>query len=266
MTDLLQRIELWDELPRFALVLVRVSGLFAFCPIFSSQLLPARVRFSLALVLAVVLLPVLPPHAVSWTGVAGWLVVAVRELAVGLGLGLAARVVFDGLEGAARLVSGQSGFALSSMIDPLTGSQSVTPALFQALLATTLVLAADLHHLFVRGLVRSYDLLPPAAVLPAADGLDRAVGLLGARLFGVAVQLAGPALVVTFAADLVLILVGRALPQIPVLIVGYPLKVAAGVVALVVLSFATGSAVGWIGRTFSSDGAAILAAFAGGGS
>ena len=72
---------------------------------------------------------------------------------------------------------------------------------------------------------------------------------------------AAPALVVTFAVDLVLVLVGRAMPQMPILIVGYPLKVTAGLVAMAILAFGTGSALGWIGRTFSSDGAALLAAF-----
>jgi flagellar biosynthetic protein FliR len=266
MIEALAQFDPWSEVARFALVLLRVSGLVAFCPIFSSQLLPIRVRISLAFALTLVLLPIVPAASAMPAGIAHWLVVAVRELSVGLGLGLAARVVFDGIEGAARLIAGQSGFALSSMLDPLTGAQSVTPALFQALLATTLVLAADLHHLFIRALVQSYELLPAATLLPATSGLGEAVIALGGRLFTVAIVLAGPALVVTFAADLVLLLVGRAVPQIPVLMVGYPLKIAAGVVAMVILAFTTGSAVRWIGQTFSHDGAALLAAFRSGAS
>ena len=261
MIDALAALEPWNELMRFVLVLVRVSGLVVFCPIFSSQLLPLRFRVTLSLALAVVLFPLTPLTPDGTLGILGFGVMALREFAVGFGLGLAARVVFDGIEGAARLVAGQSGFALATMIDPMTGSQSVTPALFQALLATTLILSADLHHAFIRGLVHSYDVLPPAEILPAAHGLDESVMRLGGRIFAVAVELAGPALVVTFAVDLVLVLVGRALPQIPVLMVGYPLKVAAGIVAMVILAFVTGGALRWIGRTFSSEGAALLAAF-----
>jgi len=244
-------------------VLVRCSGLVVFCPIFSSQLLPVRFRISFAIALALVLVPLVPAPVGLDGSVVGWLLLVVRELAVGLVLGMVARTLFDGVEGAARLIAAQSGFALSSMVDPLTGGQSVTPALFQTLLATTLILAADLHHLFLRGLVHSYTLLSTEATMLATGGLVDAVIKMGGRLFLVAVELAAPGLVVTFAVDLVLVLVGRAMPQVPVLIVGYPLKVASGLVALLLMSLATGSALGWIGRTLSSDGATLLAALSG---
>lgn len=259
MNEILSRVDLADWLFQFALVLTRTSGLVAFCPIFSSRLMPIRFRASIAVVFALVLLPVAPEVTLS-ADLGGWPLLLARELVVGLGLGIAARAVFDGMEGAARVVAGQSGFALSSMIDPLTGGQSSTPALFQGLLATALILAADLHHLFLRGLLHSYELLPPLAALPATEGLPQAVSVMGARLFGISVELAAPALVVSFAADLVLMLVGRAMPQVPVLMVGYPLKVASGLAALVILTMATGAAIGWIGRTFAHDGAALLSA------
>jgi flagellar biosynthetic protein FliR len=260
MIEALAGLDWVEHVSRFFLLFLRVGGLVAFCPILGSEILPVRLRLSLALVLTLVLLPgasaLTPPPADPLI----WTAVAVRELAVGFGLGVAARALFDGMEGAARLIAGQSGFALSSMVDPLTGAQSVTPALFQNLLATALFLGADLHHLFIRGLMHSYEVLPAGGGLPAAEGLDEIVGLLGTRLFTVAVELAAPALVVTFAVDLVLVLVGRALPQAPILLIGYPVKMAAGLVGLILLTTTTGAAIGWIGRTFASDGAALLSA------
>jgi flagellar biosynthetic protein FliR len=260
MMDLVSGYDLLDQVSMFALVLMRAGGLVVFCPILGSEALPIRVRVMLALALTLVLLPLIPPELTPPSGALSWIITGIRELAVGFCLGLAAQVLFTGLEGAARLIAGQSGFALSSMVDPLTGAQSVTPALFQSLLATTLFLAANLHHLFIRGLVDSYSLLPPAAALPETSGLEAAVGLLGTRMFTVCVELAAPALVVTFAVDLVLVLVGRALPQVPILLVGYPVKMTAGLVAMVILTVATGSTIGWIGKTFARDGAALLAA------
>jgi flagellar biosynthetic protein FliR len=131
------------------------------------------------------------------------------------------------------------------------------------MLAIALFLAADLHHVFVRALVDSYAILAPQAALPAAAGLPAGATALGATIFSITVRLAAPALVVTFAVDLVFVLVGRALPQVQILNVGYPAKMAAGIVALGVLVGSTGAAIGWIGRTFATDGAALLAALAG---
>lgn len=263
MIDALARMDLAGDASRFVLVLLRTGGLVVFCPVLGSEILPARVRVAIAVALAVVMLPLAPATFAPPTDAAGWTIVAIREMAVGLGLGFAARALFAGIEGAAGLVAGQSGFALASMVDPLTGDAGAVTILFQNLMATSLFLAADLHHVFIAGLSDSYRWLPPAVALPSAQHLEQTVGLLGTRLFTVAVELAAPALVVTFAVDLVLVLVGRALPQVQVLTVGYPAKMAAGIVALAVLASATGSAIGWIGRTFASDGAALVAAFAG---
>jgi len=261
MIEILAGIDIPAEATRFMLVLTRTSGLMVFCPVLSSQLIPIRLRVLLGFALAVVLLPLVSTPSNLGTGVSFWLLCVVRELSVGFALGLGARVLLDGVEGAARVIAGQSGFAFSSMVDPITGAQSVSPALFQGLLATALFLSADLHHLFLRGLLHSYELLPPGPALLGVDGLTELVAVLGGRLFTLAVELAAPGLVVTFAVDLVLVLVGKALPQAPTLIVGYPLKIASGIVALGLVALATGSAIGWIGRTFATDGAAMLAAF-----
>lgn len=263
MIEALARLDLLGEASRFALVLLRTGGLVVFCPVLGADILPARIRVSLAVALALVMLPIAPTLVVPPADAVSWTIVAIREMAVGVGLGFAARTLFAGIEASAALVAGQSGFSLASMVDPLTGDQGMVTILFQNLMATSLFLAANLHHVFIAGLRDSYEWLPPAVALPSARHLDQVVGLLGMRMFTVAVELAAPALVVTFAVDLVMALVGRALPQFQILTVGYPAKMAAGIVALALLASATGSSIGWMGRTFASDGAAIVAALAG---
>ncbi len=263
MIEALARADFLGEASRLGLVLMRTGGLVAFCPILGSEILATRVRIALAVALAVAMFPLVPTLSAPPANALAWGILAVRELAVGLVLGMVARALFAGMEGAAGLVAGQAGFALAAMVDPLSGEQALATSLFQNLLAISLFLAADLHHLFILGLSNSYSVLPPALTLPSFAGFDQAVALLGTRLFTVAAELAAPALVVTVAVDLVLALVGRAVPQIQLLSVGYAAKMAVGIVALAVLAGATGTAIRWIGRTFASDGARLLAALAG---
>ncbi len=263
MIEALSRADLPGEALRFALPLVRAGGLLAFCPVLGSELLPARAKAALALALAVSLRPVVPSLENVPVAAEAWLPLAIRESAVGLALGIAARAVFAGIEAAAGLVAGQSGFALAAMVDPLSGDAGIAPTLFQNLLAIALFLAADLHHVFVRAVHASYELLPVAADWPAAAGLATAAGVLGARVFALAVALAGPALVVTLAVDLVLLLAGRAVPQMQILTGGYPVKLAAGLAAMVLLASTLAGAMGSLGRLVASDGAALLSALAG---
>jgi len=63
--------------------------------------------------------------------------------------------------------------------------------------------------------------------------------------------------------DMVMVLVGKAMPQVPILFVAYPFKMVAAFFALGLLVWALGAGIGLIGRTIASDGAAVLAAFAG---
>jgi flagellar biosynthetic protein FliR len=247
----------------YALVMLRLVGVFLFLPIFGAEVLPIRIRLGVASVLTLALMPFAPRLEVPLAEPLTWVLVGARELSVGVGLGLAAHALFAGIETAAGIVAGQSGFALASMVDPTSGDQGLAPTLFQNLLAIALLLAADLHHVFLRAVVASYELLPPAASLPFLGGLDQTVSHLGVRLFAVAVELAAPALIVTLAVDIVLGLVGRAMPQVPIMLVGYPLKMVAGLAAMALLAQTTGAALGWIGRTLSADAALVLSTLRG---
>ena len=263
MIEALSRLDPAGEAARFVLVLLRMGGVTIFCPILGSEILPAKVRIAVALGLAASMRPIVPLPAALPGDPAAWLVLATRELSVGFVLGLAARVLLAGIEGAAGLVAGQTGFSLAAMVDPLTGEQNQAPLVFQNLLAIALFVAADLHHLFLTALRSSYDALPAMVALPAAAELPRAVMHLGARLFEIMVQLSAPALVVTVATDLALVLVGRAAPQMQLFTVGYPVKMAVGLVAMGVLASATGQAIGWMGRSFATDAAVVVGALAG---
>lgn len=263
MIEELSRADLAAEALRFALLLARAAGLVVFCPVLGSELLPARAKAAVALALAVSLRPLVPSLESLPAAPVAWLPLVVRESVVGLSLGVAARAAFAGIEAAAGLVAGQSGFALAAMVDPLSGDAGIAPTLFQNLVAIALFLAADLHHLFVRAVHASYEILPAAADWPAAEGLASASGMLGARVFALAVALAGPALIVTVAVDLVLLLAGRAVPQMQILTVGYPVKLAAGIVAMILLASTLAGAIGGLGRAMASDGEALLSALAG---
>ncbi len=61
---------------------------------------------------------------------------------------------------------------------------------FLSLLGITLIFAADLHHLAIAGIARSYQVLPPDGVPAFGDALMLAVRPF-ARGFTLAVQISG---------------------------------------------------------------------------
>jgi type III secretion protein SpaR/YscT/HrcT len=213
---------------------------------------PAPLRLGLGLALAVLCLPRLAGQ-VPQAGAGLWLLLLVREAAVGLTLGFVASLVFRAAEGGGRLIDILRGANLAEVISPVSGGRTSPTGELTALLAIVIFLElGGLGHL-AEALGRSYDAVPVAAVATPAQ-LGRVTALVlaaSAQMLEAAVGLAAPALVALLLADLLLGAIGRAAPQLPLYFVGMPLKALLGVGATLVALAAMDSALvkgfrGWV--------------------
>jgi type III secretion protein SpaR/YscT/HrcT len=222
-------------------------------PAFGGPALPSPIRVGLGLGLAVLCLPRLAGQ-VPDTGAALWLLLLLREGAVGLTLGFVASLIFRAAEAAGRLTDVLRGANLAEVISPVSGGRTSPLGQLTALLAIVIFLElGGLGHLAL-ALGRSYDAVPVAATATPAQ-LGKAVSLAirsSAQMIEAALGLAAPALVALLLADLVLGLIGRAAPQLPLHFVGMPLKALLGVGAVLVALGAIDTALvagfrGWTG-------------------
>jgi flagellar biosynthetic protein FliR len=208
-------------------------------PAFGGPNAPSSVRVGMGLGLAVLCLPRLAGQ-VPDAGPALWILLLARELAVGLTLGFVASLIFRAAEGAGRLTDTLRGANLAEVISPVAGGRTSPLGELNALLAIVIFLElGGLGHLAL-ALGRSYDAVPLAAsATPAQLGRVGALVLAGsAQMIESAVGLAAPALVALLLADLILGLVGRAAPQLPLHFVGMPAKALVSV-GVVLVSLAT---------------------------
>ena len=160
------------------------------------------------------------------------------EVAIGLLLGLTLHFVFDAVQLAGHLVGFQAGLSLVNLIDPNTEVETTVFSIFHQVVTLLIFLQLNIHHWLVRGLVKSFEYLPPGsagATAPAAEELVRVAG----GMFLLAVQLAAPVIIATLVADVALGLIGKASPQLPVLFVGFSVK------ALLALAILGASLVLW---------------------
>ncbi|MGA3347774.1 MAG: flagellar biosynthetic protein FliR [Candidatus Sulfotelmatobacter sp.] len=200
----------------------RVSGVMVFCPFLGSDAVPVLVKAGFTLLLTLMLHPLHGPVALA-AGPWQWAQVAMGEIFVGLLLGLVANFLFESALFAGQILGVQIGYSLANVFDPQT--QADTPVLseFHQMAALLIFLELDVHHWLLRALVRSFAYLPPgqAAVnLAVTTGLLRSAG----GIFLAGVQIAAPSLVATLIADVALGFLGKASPQLPVLLVGIPVK------------------------------------------
>ena len=240
MNEIFQQLgDLFSPVFHYLFAVPRLGTLFFLFPLFGSRTFNGRVRATAVFVLALAVGPMLeaPPLPTTPMDVAGFVL---SELGIGLLLGMAVRVITSIVHAASGIFAGQAGFSIASQLDPLTGETSLVPATFHILLATTLFFTADFHHLLLAGVVDSYRLMPVGGFLDAIGASAGAGQALGTLFFEMAIALAGPALLLTVTFDLLMLLAGKAMPQAPILIIAYPVKVAVGLIGMIILSFTLG--------------------------
>ncbi|WP_028917059.1 flagellar biosynthetic protein FliR [Pseudoxanthomonas sp. J35] len=215
--------------------LLRTGAMLMAMPLVGTRAVPVRIRVLVAGTLALAISPLLPPPP-AFSGLDAATVLAVaRELAVGVAMGLALRLVFEAGALAGELVSQGMGLAFAQMTDPLRGTSSGVVGQWFYLAFGLLFFAADGHLAMVSLLVRSYQALPLGAAWPdTAAMLGVVPGLFGQVLRG-GLLLALPVMVAMLATNLAFGALARAAPALNPIQLGLPVAVLMGLLLLAVL-------------------------------
>ncbi|RZJ16840.1 MAG: flagellar type III secretion system protein FliR [Brevundimonas sp.] len=246
-----------DQIWAGGLIFARLGAVLLMLPGIGETYVPPRIRLALALLLALVLWPVvsgaLPALPATVGGMAGWII---REVVTGLMIGTLLRIFTSALSTAGEIVSLQTTLSFAQTANPLQAQPGTTIAAFLMLLGTTLIFATNTHHLFIAGLVGSYELIAPAKPLIMQDFATMAVKTVGDS-FMLGVQLAAPVLVFALIFNLASGLIARVMPQFQVFFAAAPLSVILGL-SVFALSL------GVMGTVFIDRYRALARVFAGG--
>ena len=215
------------------LVSLRLGALFLLAPGLGAIQAPGPFRVFLVVALAAALVPLvpIPAHAQLIAGSPGALLSsALNELVVGALLAFGLFAAFGAFMVAGRAIDVQIGFGVASLLDPVSRTHGPLIGTALNLAGVAVFLAADGHHLLLRGLALSFERVPPGGTLPGFD-----LGAVAAQ-FGVAFSLglaiAAPVLALLLLIDLGLSVMSRTMPQWNVFFVSMPAKIFAGLVVL----------------------------------
>jgi flagellar biosynthetic protein FliR len=212
-------------LSAMTLVLVRVSGMVAFAPFFSSTALTLRTKAVFAGALAYLLAPLVAtlPRAQISLGFSALL----GELAVGLVYGLTLTLLNEMLLFAGQIAGVQFSFSMVNLLDPTSPIETpLMGDLFQ-LMGTLVLIGAGLDRILLASMARSFRVAPLGcyALAPAtALGIVRAAG----GVFLAALELAAPVLAATMLVEVAVALLGKLSPQLPVMNLTVPMKTLTG--------------------------------------
>jgi flagellar biosynthetic protein FliR len=219
----------------FILMFARIGTMVMLLPGLGEMSMPSRVRLSVALLLAAVLLPLhRTAYQIDLRTFGPVLSMLGQEMFVGALLGFTVRLLISALQVAGSVIAQQLGLGFVTAIDPSQGQQGVIIANFLSVLGVTLVFATDLHHLVIAALNDSYALFRPGEVPLLGDVAAHITGTIGLA-FKIGIQLSAPFIVFGLLFNLGLGVLARLMPQMQVFFIGLPASIIIGFLILLLV-------------------------------
>lgn len=210
------------------LIFARLGALVMLIPGLGESVVPPRVRLAFAFLLALMLYPVIGPHVpelpTTVSGVGG---AVIKEVLIGLMIGAILRLFMSSLATAGEIISIQTTLSFAQTANPMQAQPTPIIGTFLSLLGVVLIMATNLHHLFLTAIVESYGLFPFDKALQVRDAGTLAIYTVG-KSFALGLQLAAPVMVFSLIFNVATGLVARVMPQFQVFFVATPLALMLG--------------------------------------
>lgn len=221
----------------FFAAFVRVSFLAILFPFFGDNAIPPLVKIFLSFSLSLIMFPFIQSQAGSlppniFDSSMGIVLIVMKEAMVGFVMGFVAKMFFEALSFAFTYMGMQMGFAMAAAYDHHTEANTPIISQFIMILATLLFLAFDGHHVLIRGMMESFQVVP-VGMAAISKHMIAYIMDAGAQVFWIAVKLSSPMALVIFLINIGFGIIAKAVPQINVLVVSFTVNILAGLFVVI---------------------------------
>jgi len=229
---------------------LRIVSFFVWIPIYGERTIPNQVRILLALSLTFYIWsflnirPLVYQDMVKWDALSLG-ILTLREVFFSLSMAFVGRMAIYVASMAASLAGINMGFQTGSMFSQTTGQSESSFGILYSMLVLVLMCILNIDHFFLRAIIESFETVPLAMTPHFSSLLETHLDFIRiCFIFGL--KVAAPLLAVQFMISLLLVLVGRTVPQLNVFLLNFPL----GFLVSMVILFVGG---GTIIRYLSTD-------------
>lgn len=229
MNYLLQHFDL------FLLVSLRLVAFVAASPLMSMRVWPTWSKLGLAFGLAYVVVPSIStsvPDIVNQPG--QFIVDGALEAVAGLVLGFIATLIFAVISYAGQVVDLQIGFAMAQLLAPGSNTSMGLFGNLYNLLFTLYFLGMGGLDGLMMAILHSFDVIPIGGFHFPTHWPDMLMHLSG-LVMSMGVELAAPILATLFLSDVTFAFLSRAVPQMNVFVVGFPVKIFVGLIMFAIV-------------------------------
>ena len=225
--------QLYGLISHYFFIMVRLGALLHVAPIFGEKSISPRLRACLALLTAILIGGTLPDVQVglySWEG--AW--VMAKQVIIGAAMGLTLQLLFAAVRMSGEIIGMQMGLSFATFFDPGAGNSPVISR-FLNLLVMLLFLVFNGHLWLLALLAESFQVLPVNATPLHAGGFMYLVTHAG-LIFSQGLMLGMPIIALLLCINFILGLLNRLTPQLSVFVIGFPLTLTFGMLALFLIA------------------------------
>lgn len=239
-------LELLSQWAPFLLTVFRLAGLFIFAPVLASTMVPARYRVLLVFMLGIALHPTVSPRIPEGffpIDVVGAVPLLIREALIGFVVGVIAAIPMLSLEMSGVIAGQQMGLGLNRVYNPDTDTDSDVLGQMLYTIALGGFLACGGLEALGASVIDSFRTIPLGGLDPAMLPVDVIAAALTSG-FELAIRVTTPVSGAVLLMTILLGVIGKTMPQINIMSVGFTFKIIAGLGALVAGIYAVGDATG----------------------
>ncbi len=235
--------------PLAILAFLRVLSVLVFLPIFGNSATPIRVRILLGMVFTFAVWPLIErdlssQQLLGHTSPANAFLISIREVFFGFAVGFSAKLILYAANIAAGVVGVNMGFQAAALVSPLFGGSDSVLSNFKNWIMLMILLAFNMHHYFIELIFQSFQDVPLSPSANATMLVSNMVDVTQTS-FEMGMRIAAPLLAIQIITTFALGLLGRAIPQLNVFIVNFPLSF---LLSMVILFFAMSSLVAYVSQ------------------
>ncbi len=220
----------------WSLVVTRLAGMVVIAPLVSSMMIPMRVRALVCILLAAAAYPMLTRAQVGGVSVSTDLYALIplmlAELLVGFIIGAIAAVPLLMMEMAGVIAGTTMGLGLARVYDPTQDAEVDLLGQFFFFIAMAIFLSVGGLESLFRGLLDTFHRVPAgattAALAGAASGTELFTGVVASGM-DIALRVSAPVIAIVFLVIIMMGVLGKTMPAMNVLTIGFAIKALLGV-------------------------------------
>lgn len=215
-------------------IALRLSILSALLPVISGKSVPVLWRIALAVVIAAAIAPTITSEMENLPTMFTWQIIAVegmKSIIIGAMLAFVVGIPFAAVRFAGQIIGVQIGFSMANTIDPQNGGQASVLSNLYYLLAVMFFFASDAHHILITAMIESVRVVPPFTEVFSIGGSWYILKEFGS-FFEIGLKIASPIIIVLLLVSVSMGFIVKTVPQINILVVGFPIKIAVGLAVI----------------------------------